>query len=457
MTLQALTDRVDGTILQGDPDLRFRRFNIDSRMSEPGELFFAIQAERDGHDFVPDAVRRGAAGAVIARPAPIPNPETALVRVADTLDALQYLAKAVTSTLCPRVVGITGSVGKTTTKEFTAQLLSSTYSVLKSEGNFNNHLGLPLSLLRLEDHHDIAVLEYGMSAPGEITALTRIASPDIALITNVRPVHLEFFPDIRSIARAKQELLDGTAAQGTAVLNRDDPLVREMASSWEGDVLFFGLSEACPIRARDIRARGWDGMSFDLVYGGESRPAALPFFNRGQLYNFLGAAAVARVLDVPLDKVVEAASHLRSFENRGRLLKLGRGIRVIDDSYNSNPSALEEALTALAGLPGGRRLAVLGDMLELGSEEVAFHREAGARAAALGVDLLVLVGPLSRHTADAATGAGLDPEHVLVFEDSQAVARALPALLAAEDVILIKGSRGMRMEVVVERLIKEEG
>jgi len=457
MTLQALTDRVDGTILQGDPDLRFRRFNIDSRMSEPGELFFAIQAERDGHDFVPDAVRRGAAGAVIARPAPIPTPETALVRVADTLDALQYLAKAVTSSLSPRVVGITGSVGKTTTKEFTAQLLSSTYSVLKSEGNFNNHLGLPLSLLRLEDHHDIAVLEYGMSAPGEITALTRIASPDIALIINVRPVHLEFFPDIRGIARAKQELLDGTSAQGTAVLNRDDPLVREMASSWEGDVLFFGLSEACPIRAREIRAQGWDGMSFDLVYGGESRPAALPFFNRGQLYNFLGAAAVARVLDVPLDKVVEAASHLRSFGNRGRLLKLGRGIRVIDDSYNSNPSALEEALAALAGLPGGRRLAVLGDMLELGSEEAAFHREAGARAAALGVDLLVLVGPLSRHTADAATGAGLDPEHVLVFEDSQAAAQALPALLAAEDVILIKGSRGMRMEVVVERLIREEG
>ncbi len=199
MTLQALTDRVDGTILQGDPDLRFRRFNIDSRMSEPGELFFAIQAERDGHDFVPDAVRRGAAGAVIARPAPIPTPETALVRVADTLDALQYLAKAVTSTLSPRVVGITGSVGKTTTKEFTAQLLSSTYSVLKSEGNFNTPLGLPLSLLRLEDHHDIAVLEYGMSAPGDSGSIVLdtqnhavgllFAGSDVATLINpIKPV-----------------------------------------------------------------------------------------------------------------------------------------------------------------------------------------------------------------------------------------------------------------------------
>jgi len=457
MTLQALTERVDGTILQGDPGLRFRRFNIDSRMSEPGELFFAIQAERDGHDFVPDAVRRGAAGAVIARPMPIPNPETALLQVADTLDALQRLAGTVTSTLRPRVVGITGSVGKTTTKEFTAQILSSTYSVLKSEGNFNNHLGLPLSLLRLEDHHEVAVLEYGMSAPGEITALTRFAPPDIALITNVRPVHLKFFPDIRGIARAKQELLDGIAALGTAVLNRDDPLVREMASTWSGDVLFFGLSEACTIRARDIRLRGWDGMSFELVYGEESRPAALPFFNRGQLYNFLGAAAVARVLDVPLEKVVEAASRLSPFENRGRSHALARGIHVIDDSYNSSPSALEEALTALAGLPGGRRLAVLGDMLELGSDGAKYHREAGEKAAALGIDLLVLVGPLSRNTADAATGAGMDSERVLVCEDSPAAAQALAALLEAGDVILVKGSRGMRMEVVVDRLVREEG
>jgi UDP-N-acetylmuramoyl-tripeptide--D-alanyl-D-alanine ligase len=198
-------------------------------------------------------------------------------------------------------------------------------------------------------------------------------------------------------------------------------------------------------------------MSFELVYGGESRPAVLPFFNRGQLYNFLGAAAVARVLDVPLEKVVEAASRLRPFENRGRAHALARGIHVIDDSYNSNPSALEEALTALAGLPGGRRLAVLGDMLELGSEEAAYHREAGERAAALGIDLLILVGPLSRNTADAATGAGMDPERVLVFEDSPAAAQALSTLLEAGDVILVKGSRGMRMEVVVDRLIREEG
>jgi UDP-N-acetylmuramoyl-tripeptide--D-alanyl-D-alanine ligase len=457
MALHELTERMEGTILQGGRDLRFRRFNIDSRTTAPGELFFAIKAERDGHDFVPDAVQRGAAGAVISHAVPPLAPETALVQVGDTLDALQSLAKAVVSAIGPRVVGITGSVGKTSTKEFTAKLLSTTYSVLKSECNFNNHLGLPLSLLRLEDHHDIAVLEYGMSAPGEITALTRIASPDIALITNVRPVHLEFFSDIQGIARAKQELLDGTSIHGTAVLNHDDPLVRELASTWRGDVLFFGLSEGCRIRARNISARGWDGMSFDLVYGEESRPAALPFFNSGQLYNFLAAAAVARVLGVPLENVVEAATRFRVFENRGRPHKLDRDIRVIDDSYNSNPSALEDALNALAGLPGGRKLAVLGDMLELGTEEIAFHRKSGELAARLKIDLLVLVGPLSRHMADAANGAGMDSERVLVFENSEAAAQALPALLEAEDVVLVKGSRGTRMEVIVERLVGEEG
>ncbi|MFA9454128.1 MAG: Mur ligase family protein, partial [Candidatus Aminicenantaceae bacterium] len=202
MALHELRERMDGTILQGSPDLRFRRYNIDSRTTQPGELFFAIQAERNGHEFVLEAVRQGAGGAVISLRVSPPGPETALVQVNDTLEALQKLAGSVASTLRPRVVGITGSVGKSTTKEFTARLLANSYSVLKSEGNFNNHLGLPLSLLQLEEHHDVAVLEYGMSTPGEIAALTRIVPPDIALITNVRPVHLEFFPDIRGISRA---------------------------------------------------------------------------------------------------------------------------------------------------------------------------------------------------------------------------------------------------------------
>jgi UDP-N-acetylmuramoyl-tripeptide--D-alanyl-D-alanine ligase len=457
MALHELRERMDGTILQGSPDLRFRRYNIDSRTTQPGELFFAIQAERNGHEFVLEAVRQGAGGAVISLRVSPPGPETALVQVNDTLEALQKLAGSIASTLRPRVVGITGSVGKTTTKEFTARLLANSYSVLKSEGNFNNHLGLPLSLLQLEEHHDVAVLEYGMSTPGEIAALTRIVPPDIALITNVRPVHLEFFPDIRGISRAKQELLDGAAPGGVAVLNRDDPLVAEMAAAWRGETVFFGLSDACTVRALNIRPRGWDGVSFDLAFGSETRPAALPFFNRGQLYNFLGAAAVARVLGVPLEEVAAAASQFEAFDKRGRSYRLDRDIRLIDDSYNSNPSALEEALKALAGLPGGRKLAVLGDMLELGHTEADFHAEAGELACSLKIDLLVLVGPLTLHTAEAAAGAGMDPERILVFTDSTAAAEALPSLLEARDVILVKGSRGMRMEAIVQKLLREKG
>jgi len=303
----------------------------------------------------------------------------------------------------------------------------------------------------------VAVLEYGMSSPGEIAALTRIVPPDIALVTNVRPVHLEFFPDIEGIARAKQELLEGTLPEGVAVLNRDDPLVAEMASAWKGETLFFGLSESCTVRALNIRSRGWEGIAFDLASGGETLPATLPFFNRGQLYNFLGAAAVASVLGVSLAEIAEAAARFEAFDKRGQSYRLDRGIRLIDDSYNSNPSALEEALRALAGLPGGRKLAVLGDMLELGKAEVEFHRKAGELVSNLGIDLLVCVGPLAPHAAEAAAAAGLDPERIFVFADSAAAAEALPDLLAAEDVILVKGSRGIRMETIVQKLIGERG
>ncbi len=457
MALSELCEQMEGKILQGSPDLRFRRFNIDSRTTQPGELFFAIQAERDGHEFVPDALRQGACGAVISHGMRDLGLEAALVQVPDTLLALQKLARSVVSALRPRVVGITGSVGKTTTKEFTAQLLTGSYGILKSEGNFNNHLGLPLSLLQLEAHHDVAVLEYGMSAPGEIAALTGIVPPDIALITNVRPVHLEFFSDLRGIARAKQELLEGATPGGVAVLNHDDPLVAEMAGAWGGETVFFGLSEACTVRALNIRSRGWDGISFDLALGGETRAASLPFFNRGQLYNFLGAAATAWVLGIPLAHITETAAQFKAFDKRGESYRLDRDIRLIDDSYNSNPSALEEALQALAELPGGRKIAVLGDMLELGKAEADFHRQAGNQVSSLELDMLILVGPLGQHTAEAAEAAGMDPEQILVFADSSAAAEALPALLASEDVILVKGSRGIRMEVIVQKLIRERG
>jgi UDP-N-acetylmuramoyl-tripeptide--D-alanyl-D-alanine ligase len=460
LSARELTDQVKGALLQGSPDLCFERYNIDSRLTQPGELFFAIQAERDGHAYVPDALSRGAAGAVISRSIPPQPGETALIRVKDTLGALQSLAKQAASVFRPRVVGITGSVGKTTTKEFAAQLLALAFpnSLLKSDGNFNNHLGLPLTLLRLEKNHKIAVLEYGMSAPGEISTLTRILAPDVAAVTNVRPVHLEFFPDLGEIARAKEELLEGASPQGMAVLNRDDPFVRSMADRWRGRLCTFGLSEGCTIRADHITSLGWDGLSFNLVYGTQSLPARLPFHNRGQLYNFLAAAGIAWAFEVPLECVVNGGERLKAFDKRGRVQLLGQNIHLIDDTYNSNPAALEAALHGLADLPGTRKLAALGDMLELGDDAAAFHRKAGELVAALGIDLLFAVGPLSRHTAEAALKpGGMDPGCVHSFERAQEAAEPIEAALKPGDVILVKGSRSIRMETVVEKLMDRRG
>ncbi len=454
--LKELALRMQGAVLQGNPELCFRHYNIDSRLTQPGELFFAIQAERNGHDFVSHAVQQGAAGAVICQPVPDPGNHIALIRVDNTLAALQLLAAKTAADIHPRVIGITGSIGKTSTKEFTAHLLSGSYSVLKSAGNFNNHLGLPLSLLSLEEHHQIAVLEYGMSSAGEIAALTGIVSPDVALITNVNPVHLEFFPDIQAIARAKQELLAGTLSSGTAVLNGDDPLVRDMAGSWHGKVMFFGLSQQNRIRAAGIQAQGWEGTYFDLIYGEESQPVLLPFFSRGQLYNFLAAAAAAFVLDIPLSDVVQRAAVLKAFGNRGQVYVLEHNIRIIDDSYNSNPAALDQALASLTGLPGKRKVAVLGDMLELGNQERVFHRRAGEYAAKTGIDMLITVGPLSSEMAEAAVSAGMDPKQVRHYKTSQDAAEDLFSSLQQDDVLLVKGSRGIRMDTIVRKLRRKE-
>ncbi|GAH01285.1 unnamed protein product, partial [marine sediment metagenome] len=287
-----------------------------------------------------------------------------------------------------------------------AALLSNNGNVLKSEGSYNNHLGLPLSLLRLTKKDELAVLEYGMSSPGEITALTHIAPPDIAVITNIKPAHLEFFKDIKAIALAKKEILNGMKSKGIAVLNGDDSLVREIAGKRKGKQLFFGTSEGHDISAENINNNGWKGTTFDLNYGQEKTKIFIPFFCKSSIYNFLAAAGVAYALSIPAQKIADQAKHLTSFSNRGGLVRLENNIKLIDDSYNSNPAALEMALKDLAKLPGNRKIAILGDMLELGENETEFHIQAGKKAAQLGLDLLVTIGPLSLNIAKGALASG---------------------------------------------------
>ena len=450
--LEELARRVKGRVLQGSPSLIFRGYSIDSRLAREGDLFFALVGNRDGHDFIPQAAAKGALGAVVSRNAAAPGKDFALVRVEDTVQALQDLAKSVLADTPVPVVGITGSVGKTTTKEFTAEILSAEYSVLKSEKNFNNRLGLALSLLKLEKGHQVAVLEMGMSAPGEIAGLTRIAPPDVSVIINIYPVHLQFFGGMKEIALAKKEILDGTKAGGTAVLNGDDPLVAGIAASWKGRRVLFGRSPACDVSASNIRHRGYDGLSLELTYGREGTAIDLPFIYESFVDDFLAAAAAAYAMSLPMEAVISKAPSLKPYAMRGTLILLGKGIRLLDDSYNSNPGALDAALKTLTLLPAPRRVAVLGDMLELGEKEGEFHAGAGRTAVRSGWDLLVTVGPLARRMAEGAAAAGMDKAQILSFADSIEAAEGIVPLLREGDLVLVKGSRGVRMERIVEAL-----
>jgi UDP-N-acetylmuramoyl-tripeptide--D-alanyl-D-alanine ligase len=452
LRLDEIAARTGGRILQGDPAARFGSFNIDSRLTRPGELFFAIVARRNGHDFVLDAFAKGARGAVIAQEIAAVGSGLALLLVPDTVAALQELAASVLAEYRPRVIGITGSIGKTTTKEFAAALLSPSLRVLKSEGNFNNQLGLALSVLRLEPHHQAAVLEMGTSGPGEIRTLTRIAPPDVAVITNINPVHLEFFHSLEAVASAKKEILEGARENATAVLNGDDARVQEIGRGWKGRRLTFGFSPANDIRAAAVQSAGTEGLSFKLQVEGNSRRILFPFFYEEYLSNLLAAVGVGQAMSVPFEAMVGQIPLLTPLPGRGRLIRMSRGILLIDDSYNSNPKALEAALRGLAGLPAKRKVAVLGDMLELGPAAGDFHRAAGREVARNGWDLLLAVGPLARGIAEGAKAAGLSSERVFTFATSEEAAARISSFLKDGDLVLVKGSRGVRTERVVEKL-----
>jgi UDP-N-acetylmuramoyl-tripeptide--D-alanyl-D-alanine ligase len=454
LNLNEIAEKTGGNILQGRPSLSFHTFNIDSRISQPGELFFALIAQRDGHAYVVDAVKNGAAGAVVSQPIILPNPDVALLQVPDTLLALQNLAERVLNTQSVKVVGITGSIGKTTTKELAASLLARSFRVLKSEGNYNNHIGLPLSILKIQNQHEVTVLEMGMSSKGEIIRLTQIAPPDIAVITNIHPVHLEFFNSIEEIAQAKKEILDGMKINGTAVLNGDDPAVQKIAKDWRGTKLLFGLSDGCDIRAENIRRSGYEWMTFDFVYGEKKEETAIPFITKGYLLNFLAAAGVAYALSTPFENILAQTQDLKPFPMRGEIFHLSDNIVVIDDSYNSNPAALESVLKDLAPLDAQRKVAILGDMLELGETQISYHHEAGKQVQRFGWDMLITIGPLSHHMAEGALETGMDKDQIVSFENADQASEFVISLLEPGDLVLVKGSRGIRTDKIVESLKK---
>jgi len=451
-TVASAAEMMRGRLLSGSPEKRWSGAALDSRRVRGGELFFALPGEHsDGHLYVPDALSRGASAAVVDRDLVLP--EGALIQVPDVYAALHRLTATLRERAPRHLVAVTGSVGKTTTKELLADMLAERFRVARSPGNLNNLYGFPLALLGIPDDTEWMVAEMGMSTPGELAGVSRLGRPDVALFTNVRPVHLESLGDLRAVAAAKAELLEGLAPDGTVVANADDPEVRWIAARHDGPVVWFSRRGAAESFVDRVEILPGAGTRFAWTVDGRTRDVELALHGGYNVWNFLAAATCAHALGVPAQAIVEVAARARPAGGRGVVLRLPDGATLVDDSYNSNPAALAEALESAAALPGRRRWAVLGDMLELGEESERFHSEAGAAAARLGFSPLLGVGEASRALVAAASEAGAAASW---YPDAAAALAALPAP-AATDVILVKGSRGVALERVVAEIRKRGG
>jgi UDP-N-acetylmuramoyl-tripeptide--D-alanyl-D-alanine ligase len=442
---------------------------IDSRLVIPGSLFVALAGEKvDGHDYIGEAFGRGALIALVERDVPSefavidlrePVTEQKLtdlvlpicLRVASSLEALQNIAKRWRETLSLRVIGITGSVGKSTTKELTAEVLGQRYRTIKNPGNLNNEIGLPVSLLKITEGHERAVLEMGFYYPGEIALLCEIAQPQVGVITNVSQVHLERAGTMVAIVKGKGELVESLppAPEGVAVLNYDDPLTRTMSERTQAKVVYYGLSPEADLWASDIRGLGLEGVRFVMNYGAESIYIRVPLLGRHSVHTALRAAAVGLIEGLGWEEIV---SGLQSSQSQLRLVAVQgpKGALLLDDTYNAAPPSTIAALNLLAELEG-RRVAVLGDMLELGDFEERGHRMVGVRAAQV-ADELVTVGDRAQWIANEARLAGMTEDQVVVLKDSQEAIEYLQARVGENDVVLVKGSRGMKMDQIVADL-----
>jgi UDP-N-acetylmuramoyl-tripeptide--D-alanyl-D-alanine ligase len=443
-----------GRLVTGDEDRYVTGFSIDTRTLASGDLFFAIVARRDGHDFVGAASKRRAAGLVVSKPVTLGDDnESFVIEVADTTRALQDLARFVRKESGAKVVAITGSAGKTTTKDTIAALLDGRYRVVKNAGNLNNHLGLPLSLLELRHGADVAVMELGMNHAGEISTLVGVATPEVRVWTNVGEAHIGYFGSADAIADAKAEILEQATTETLLVANADDDRVMSRIGSFEGRLLTFGTSSHANVRAVDVEDLGLDGSRAVLSTPAGERNLKVPLLGRGHLMNVLCGAAVALDLGVDLDTIVTRASQLKPSARRGDILRLPKGVTVIDDSYNSSPSALLRSLEVLSRAWGARRIAVVGEMLELGDLSERLHRDCGRAAAQSKLaKLFTIGGGPARALGEAAIEAGFPQASVLHFDNSTDAAPQIAALITSGDVVLVKGSRGTRTDLVVERL-----
>jgi UDP-N-acetylmuramoyl-tripeptide--D-alanyl-D-alanine ligase len=460
-TLTQVAEAVAGKRGLGlDPMARVAGVSIDSRTLRTGELFIAIHGpSHDGHDYVAAALEKGALAAVVAEPLVSKYSgwlQDRCITVADTLTALHQLARAVRKEWGKKICGITGSVGKTTTKEILAALLGTKYRVLKSEGNFNNEYGLPLTLFRLRETHDVAVLEMGMSFPGELKRLAAIAEPDVAIETRVAPAHLLNFSSVDEIALAKRELIEGLhGSMSVAVLNADDPRVAAMAAVAPGRVVFYGVEKPAEFAAEEIDDRGALGSSFTLVQRGLRTRLELSLPGRHVVTNALAALAAAGVWHIGVMEAKEVFRSLKTPAMRGELVRFTNGFALINDSYNSSPAALQAMIGLLAATPGfERRILAAGEMLELGPSAPQLHREGGEFAGKTGkVDFVIGVQGDAAQIVEGAMAASVPRERTKFFATPAEAAAFLVDFVRPGDLLLVKGSRSVKMERVVERLL----
>lgn len=468
LALDEISKAVGGT-LQGSGNVKVRGYSIDSRTLNAGELFFAIKGPRfDGHQFVAQAFQRGAAAAVIeedlkpspgAHAASLPSPtgrgqgEGPTIRVPSTLEALQTLARDVRRRWGMTIVGVTGSAGKTTTKEMIAAVLGKKFTVLRSVGNLNNEFGLPLCLLRVERYQNIGVLEMGMSAKGEIAKLASIAEPNEGVVTNVNPVHLEFFKSVDEIAEAKAELIQGLHDPKIAYLNNDDSRVRAMSRNFSGKVVTYGVKSAAAFRVQQIQDLGLDGTAFTVHHGRKDVNFVLPLLGQHNIANAVAAIAIGVNHEIGWEQIREALSEMKPEKMRGQVIKFREGFVAIDDSYNSNPRALSEMIRFLARLQGyQRKILVAGEMLELGPDGPELHRGCGREAARAGLELVIAVQGQATEILEGALESGMNRTKLKFARDAVQAGDLLARTIKKGDVVLIKGSRGVKLEQTLNTL-----
>lgn len=435
-------------------DMIITGISTDSRKIQPGDLFIPLIGENfDGHDYITTAFENGAAAALSQKPV-ADFPDRTVISVGNTLKALQAIAACYRSKFSIPFTGITGSVGKTSTKEMVACALGTRYNVLKNEGNLNNEIGVPLTVFRLDESHEAAVVEMGMSGFGEISALTSIVKPRVAIITNIGISHIEKLGSRQNILKAKLEILEGLEPGGLLIVNGDDSLLSGVKDLLKVRTVSYGLNEGVDYQAVNIRSRGIGGIDFDIRVTTGEYTVHVPAPGIHNVYNALAAIAAGLELSVPIKDIIDGIAQFRTGRMRMDII-VNHGLTVINDAYNASPQSVKAALDVLDELECSRRIAVLGDMLELGEWSVQAHMQTGTDAAACRLDYIVTVGADAAHIAKGAVAAGFPADRAMSFSTNGEALEFLEQILKHGDAVLVKGSRGMKMEEIVQRLVSE--